>query len=432
VSDFVEWFRQSAPYIRAHRGHTVVIVFGGEVLRSAGLRDLVYDIGLLHALGLRLVLVAGSRPQIERRLADRGIDSRYHLGVRVTDDAALAAAKEAAGSNRVELERLLSMGLPGSPMAGARVRVAAGNFVTARPTGVIEGVDYGFTGRVRRVDTEAIRQRLGDDAIVILTPLGYSVTGECFNLSTPELAADVATALEADKLVALVEAKGSGPLLGKPELDPDAAEAILRSKRRLAGDLRPHLEAAVRAARGGVRRAHLVRRREAGGLLRELFTRDGVGTMVTTEAYDGVRPAKLRDVPSLMRLLRPLEAAGQLVRRPRQVLEDDVESFFVIERDGLLVACAALYQFGDEKMGELACLAVDTTFRQAGRGETLLRAVEKRARGVGLEKLFVLTTQGSHWFLERGFEMAKPSALPAARKAYDASRRSKVLVKTLA
>jgi amino-acid N-acetyltransferase len=431
---FVSWFRQSAPYIRQHRGRTVVIVFGGEVFRSPGLPDLAADVALLHGLGVRVVLVAGSRPQIEKRLAERKIPSRMIQGIRVTDERALVAAKESAGSNRVELERLLSMGLPGSSMAGARVRVAAGNFVIARPFGVLDGVDYGYTGRVRRIDADAIKQRLDDGAVVILTPLGYSVTGECFNLSTPELAAETAVALGADKLISLVEGgKGVTDGRGKlhTELTPERAEAILRSKQRYAGDVRAHLEAAVRAVRGGVRRAHLVDRREQGALLRELFTRDGIGTLVTSELYEGVRPARLRDVPSILKILEPLEEAGILVHRSRELLEEDIERFVVVERDGLLLGCAALYAFPAEKTGELACLAVSEEFREAGRGEVLVSAIEKRAREAGLEKLVVLTTQSTHFFRERGFVPAKPKDLPVSRKRYDRRRKSKVLLKAL-
>ncbi|MBX3248759.1 MAG: amino-acid N-acetyltransferase [Myxococcales bacterium] len=430
---FISWFRQSAPYIRAHRGRTFVIVFGGEVFRSPGLPDLAADVALLHGLGVRLVLVAGSRPQIEKRLAERGHPSRMVGGLRVTDDKALVAAKEAAGSNRVELERLLSMGLPGSPMANARVRVAAGNFVIARPVGVVDGVDYGYTGRVRRIDAEAIAQRLDDGAIVILTPLGYSITGECFNLSTPELAAETATALRADKLVALVEGgrgvkDGRGRLL--TELSPDDAEALLGSGRRWGGDVRAHLEGAVRAVRGGVRRAHLLDRRAEGALLRELFTRDGIGTLVTSELFEGVRPARARDVGSILQILEPLERAGLLVHRSRELLEEDIGRFVVVERDGLVLGCAALYGFADGA-GELACLAVSDEFREAGRGELLVSAIERRARAEGLDRLFVLTTQSTHFFRERGFVPAKPKDLPPSRKRYDRKRRSKVLVKHL-
>ena len=430
---FVEWFRQSAPYIRQLQGRTVVVVAGGEVMRSAGLSDLVADLALLHSLGVRLVLVVGSRPQIDKRLQDRSVASKIHEGVRITDRTALAAAMEAAGTNRVELERLLSMGLPGSSMAGARVRVATGNFVTARPVGVLDGVDFGFTGRVRRIDHEALRAQLDSGAVVILTPIGYSVTGECFNLSTPELAAETAIALRADKLVCLVE--GRGVLDGKggihTELEPSRGRAILASRRRMATDVRLHLEAALRAVEGGVARAHLVDRRADGALLRELFTRDGIGTLITEELYEGVRPARLQDVPSLLRILEPLEAQGILVHRPSELLETDIDRFVVVERDGLVLGCAALYSFAEERVGELACLGVHPDFREHGRGEVLLRAIERRARSEGLRRLFVLTTQSVHWFMERGFVPSSPAELPAARGSYDRRRRSKVLLKTL-
>lgn len=418
--DFVRWFRQSAPYIRSLRGKTVVLVFGGELFASEGLDDLVADVALLHTLGVRVVVVAGSRPQIDARLSERGVEPRFHHGLRVTDAAALTAVKEAAGANRVELEQRFSMGLPGTAMAQARVRVAAGNFVVARPHGVIDGVDFQFTGRVRRIDSQAIAARLDEGAVVVLTPVGYSVTGETFNLSTLELAAETAMALKADKLVALVEGV-TGPIGG--ELDSDAAEAQLASA---TGDWKHHLEQAVCAVRGGVARAHLLDRNADGSLLRELYTRDGVGLMVTDELYEGVRPATIRDVPTMMQILGPLEAAGKLVHRPREVLENDIEKFFVVERDGLVMGCAALYQYGT--VGELACLAVDDTHQQRGRGEVLLRAVERAAREQNLTTLFVLTTQSVHWFQERGFEPCEANELP--REA-DPVRNSKVLKKPL-
>jgi amino-acid N-acetyltransferase len=431
-SPFLKDFRLAAPYIRAHRGRTFVIVFGGEAMRSPKLPELVEDVVLLHSLGVRLVLIAGSRPQIERRIAERGGESRYHGGLRITDADALAAAKEAAGVNRVELERLLTVSLPGSPMAGARVRVAAGNFVTARPCGVIGGVDLLSTGRVRRVDAEAIGQRLDDDAIVILTPLGYSLTGEAFNLSTPELAAETAVALGAEKLVALTEAKTwtrGGERVGELTLAELATR--LASKRKIAADLRLHLEAAALAVRGGVRRAHVLPRKAEGALLRELFTREGIGTLVSREPYEDVRRAEPRDVPALLQLLEPLAAQGVLVHRPRRALENDIERFRVLERDGLVLACAAIYPYSQAGSAELACLAVHPEHRGHGRGEAMLKAIEREARDQELRSLFVLTTQSDHFFQQHGFVPAAKSALPAKRPAYDRKRRSKVLTKKL-
>lgn len=431
--DFVDWFRRSAPYIREHRGKTFVIMVGGEAMNSSRLPELVQDLALLHSLGVRVVLLMGSRPQIDKRLAERGKSSRVVDGVRVTDADALLAAKEAAGINRVELERLLSTGLPGTPMAGGRMKVAAGNYVTARPLGVIDGVDYKWTGRVRGIDVAAIRESLDADNLVILTPLGYSLTGESFNLATQELGAETAIALGADKLVALVEGRGvtdgKGGIL--TELDPDEAQALLAPKRRLGSDVKRQLAACVCAVRGGVPRAHIIDRRVRGAMLRELYTREGAGTLVTAQRLEGVRLAELADVPSMLALLAPLEDDGVLVNRPQALLEQDIERFMVVERDGLVMACAALYEFPEDKMGEFAGVAVAKEFQRSGRGEVLLRATERRAREAGLERLFVLTTQSVHWFVERGFAPAKPKDLPARRKGYDKRRKSKVLIKEL-
>ena len=415
---FAFWLRHAAPYIRAHRGRTFVIVFGGEAMRSPRLPELIHDVALLHSLGIRLVLVAGSRPQIESRLAERNVEARVHEGLRITDGPALVAAKEAAGENRVELERLLTMALPGSPMAGARVRVATGNFVTARPVGVIDGIDYGNTGHVRRIDAEAIQQRLDDDAIVILTPLGYSLTGEAFNLSTPDLASLAAAELGADKLIALVE----GETPSESELTVERARSWPAE-----GDLRQHLDASVQAVSLGVARAHLVSRTLDGALLRELFTRKGVGTLIAAAPTQSVRRARGGDVPGLLALLEPLEHAGLLVHRPREVLERDLEGFLVIARDEKVLACAALREFQDGS-GELECLAVSEGHRAGGHGRTMVAAVVQRARECGLKRLFVLTTQSAHWFVEQGFEECGPRALPESRGMYDTERGSKVLM----
>lgn len=431
---FVESFRGSAPYIHAHRGRTFVLVVGGEVMKSPGLRSLVHDIALLSSLGVRLVLCVGARPQIDERIALRGKKARFVEGIRVTDKVALECVKESAGTNRVELEALLSMGLPSSPMAGARLRVVAGNFVSARPLGVIEGVDYQYTGEVRRVDAEAIRTHLDSGAVVILTPIGYSITGEAFNVSTHDLAAAAAVALRADKLICLVEGKGVVDRRGRlqHELTPEKADALLAQPHRLARDVELHLQSAVRACRRGVRRAHLVSRRIDGGLLRELFTRDGIGTLVSEQQFEGVRAARPEDVAGILELIEPLERQGILVRRPRDMLERDIGRFTVIERDGLIVACAAVYPYPEENIAELACVAVHPHYREAGRADVLLQYIERICREDGLARVFVLTTRTAHWFLERGFEPSSMRLLPAAKRAlYDKKRRSKVFVKAL-
>lgn len=434
IDPFVQHFRASAPYIHAHRGRTFVIVFGGEAVASKDFRTLLYDVALLQSLGVRLVLVAGARPQIDEALARRGESPRYEGGLRVTDDVALQCVKEAVGVNRVELEALLSMGLPNSPMAGARVRVATGNFVIAQPIGVVDGVDYQHTGKPRRIDAEAIRQRLDDGAIVVLTPIGYSATGEAFNIGSHDVAAAAAVALGADKLIGLLEGQGVTDAEDRTpsQLTPREAEEILRTGHDFGHDVERLLGAAIAACRGGVPRAHLVARHSDGSLLRELFTRDGMGTMVTSEAFEGVRAAAQSDVGGILALIEPLEEQGILVRRSREMLENDIDRFTVIERDGMVLASAALYEYPDEAIAELACLVVHPDYRTSGRGDQLLHYLERECSAHGLEALFVLTTQTSHWFRERGFESCELTDLPETRRPhYDQGRRSKILLKRL-
>jgi amino-acid N-acetyltransferase len=434
VDPFVQHFRASAPYIHAHRGRTFVIMFGGEAVASKNLRTLLYDVALLHSLGVRIVLVAGARPQIDQALERRGAQPRFEGDLRVTDELALQCVKEAVGATRVELESLLSMGLPNSPMSGARMRVATGNFVMAQPVGVLDGVDYQYTGRPRRVDAEAIRQRLDDGAIVVLTPIGYSSTGEAFNISSHDVAVAAAVALGADKLIGLLEGQGVIDAEGvtPSQLTPHEAERYLHSGRDLGHDVERHLAAAIEACRGGVPRAHLVARQSDGALLRELFTRDGVGTMVTSETFEGVRTAERSDIGGILALIAPLEDQGILVRRPQEMLENDIEKFTVIERDGMLVACAALYAYPGESIAELACLVVHPDYRTTGRGGQLLQYLERQCEAQGLRRLFALTTQTSHWFREHGFDDCELSELPESRRShYDEGRRSKILLKPL-
>jgi amino-acid N-acetyltransferase len=431
---FIDSFRHSAPYIHAHRGRTFVLAFGGEAVADETFPDLVHDIALLHSLGIQLILVHGARPQIERKLKSAGARLEYSNGLRITDDAALTCVKEAAGMVRVEIEALLSMGLANTPMSGAHIGVTSGNFVTARPLGIRAGVDYCHTGEVRRIDSQAIHQHLADRRIVLLSPLGYSPTGEVFNLSAWEIATQAAAALGADKLVLMTE--GNIPRDGRrrpiSKLDINEATALLASKRRMDETTRRQLEYAVRACQLNVRRVHILDRRINGVLLLELFTRDGLGTLVTAEDYEGLRDATIEDVGGILKLIKPLEDEGVLVRRSRERLEMEIDHFVVIERDGAIIACAALYPGEKKSLAELACLAVAPEYRNTGRGDTLLKVVETKAARAGIGKLVVLTTRTAHWFRERGFLPGDTSHLPARKKSlYNYQRNSRVLYKPL-
>lgn len=438
-TDFVAWFRSVAPYVNAFRGKTFVVAFGGEVVADGKFVELVHDLNLLASLGVRLVLVHGARPQIEARLQEQKLQTDYVRGMRVTDAATLQCVKESVGRVRVEIEALLSLGLPNSPMANATIRVASGNFVTARPVGVVEGVDLMHTGEVRKVDAVAIRSRLEQGEVALLSPLGYSPTGEIFNLTLENVAVAAAIALNAEKLIFLMDAAGieekptgkSGKLLR--ELTVAESKALLaKSTAKLSGDVQAYLPCAVQACENNVARVHLISRHVDGAVLQELFTHDGIGSMISQGSLQSLRDAGVEDVGGILQLIEPLEAKGVLVRRNRERLEMEIGRFVVLEHDRMIVGCAALYPFPDEKASELACLAVHPDYRNAGYGDTLLKHVEAKTRTQGSKKLFVLTTGAAHWFVERGFEETGVEKLPKAKQGlYNYQRRSKVFVKKL-
>jgi len=430
---FVHWLRQVAPYVHAFRGRTFVVAFGGELFTErTRFLTFVHDLNLLAALGIRLVLVHGARPQIEAALKAKGVRSHYAQGLRITDEAALTAVKEAAGVLRIEIEAVLSQGLPNSPMAGSQIRVNSGNFITARPIGVKKGTDFQFTGAVRKVDSFAIRGALDAGEVVLVAHVGYSPTGEVFNLAWEDVAQNVAAALRAEKLLMFtdkVPVNRRGEVVS--ELTAHEAEQLARK-----GDLTPQttraIEHAVGALNAGVGRVHLLSRRVPGSLLLELFTATGVGTMISADQLEKLRAARIEDVGGMLALIEPLETEGTLVKRSRELLEAEIGNFIVVEHDGAIRGCAALYPFPDEKSAEFACLAVAPDYRDAGYGERLLRACEERAKSQKLRKLFALTTHAAHWFLEQGFRPAEVTALPSQRQAlYNWRRGSKVFLKRI-
>ena len=434
-SQFVEWLRSVAPYIHAFRNKTFVVAFGGELVKEGGLNALVQDLALLHAMGMQIVLVHGSRPQVEEQLQLHQVESEFALGMRITDLRALEAAKEAAGEVRLDIEAAISQGLPNTPMAHARISVISGNFVTARPVGILEGVDFQHTGVVRKIDADSLRQSLSSPGrkIVLLSPLGFSPTGEAFNLSMEDVASSVAIALRADKLIFLTEMPGvtgeNGELLR--ELSLEEAQQIHETLEPEC-DLANYLKHGVRACRGGVPRAHMVPYLLDGSVLLELFLHDGVGTMISYENLESLREAASDDVGGILQLIEPLEMDGTLVRRGRHQIERDIDHFSVIEHDGVLFGCAALYPYPAERIGEMACLTVAPEAQGSGDGERLLKRIEQRARARGLNRLFVLTTRTEHWFLKRGFVKASVEDLPEdRRKFYNFQRRSLVLIKQL-
>ncbi|NWG32299.1 MAG: amino-acid N-acetyltransferase [Rhodocyclaceae bacterium] len=431
----VAWVRQAAPYIHAFRGRTFVIAFGGEALEDRdSAQALIHDIALLDSMGIRLVLVHGARPQIDAEMAARGLKPRFHKGLRITDAAALECVKRALGVTRIEIEAMLSQGLPNTPLAGGFLRVTGGNFISAKPVGVVDGIDHCYTGAVRNVIAEEIQADLAQENVVLISPIGASPSGEIFNLAWEEVAEAVASAIHADKLIFLCDAPGLVDRKGQriDALTADEGEALLKKRVKQSPEVSRVLPGALRAVRGKVGRVHFLDRRRDGAMLMEFFTRDGIGTVLTHAPLERLREATIDDVAAILALIAPLEADGTLVKRGRERIEMEIERFSVLELDGTVVGCAALYPFSDAKAGELACLAVMPEYREIGYGDRLRRHIEQRAKKLGLKRLFVLTTRTAHWFTERGFVPTDVAALPEQRRElYNYRRRSKVLVKSL-
>jgi amino-acid N-acetyltransferase len=435
--ELVNWFRGSAPYINAHRNKTFVLMVGGEAIETDNFQSIINDIALLNSLGVKLVLVHGVRPQIQKQLDFHGHTSVFHNNLRVTDDISLALIKQAVGAVQIELQARLSMGLANSPMQGAGIHTMISNVITAQPIGVKDGIDYCHAGKIRRIDVAGIKQQLELGAIPVISPLGYSVTGEVFNLLAEEVATQVAISLEADKLIGFCSNQGVLDEQGEriSELLPEQAQQyidVMEKESDQASGTLQFLRAAVAACKAGVARSHLISYYSDGALLKELFTRDGIGSQIVKESYEQIRTANIDDIGGLLNLIGPLEEQGVLVKRSRELLENEIEHFQIVERDGMVIGCAALYPFVDEKVGELACLVSHPEYRRSARADNLVTFIEKRAKKLGLESIFVLTTQSIHWFRERGFRLAEISELPAAKKElYNLKRNSKVLIRKI-
>ena len=436
-TELVEGFRHSVPYINTHRGKTFVIMLGGEAIEHENFSSIVNDIGLLHSLGIRLVVVYGARPQIDANLAAHHHEPLYHKNIRVTDAKTLELVKQAAGTLQLDITARLSMSLNNTPLQGAHINVVSGNFIIAQPLGGDDGVDYCHSGRIRRIDEDAIHRQLDSGAIVLMGPVAVSVTGESFNLTSEEIATQLAIKLKAEKMIGFCSSQGvtndDGDIVS--ELFPNEAQARVEAQEEKgdynSGTVR-FLRGAVKACRSGVRRCHLSSYQEDGALLQELFSRDGIGTQIVMESAEQIRRATINDIGGILELIRPLEQQGILVRRSREQLEMEIDKFTIIQRDNTTIACAALYPFPEEKIGEMACVAVHPDYRSSSRGEVLLERIAAQAKQSGLSKLFVLTTRSIHWFQERGFTPVDIDLLPESKKQlYNYQRKSKVLMADL-
>ncbi|HBF62506.1 MAG TPA: amino-acid N-acetyltransferase [Gammaproteobacteria bacterium] len=426
---YTSWFRGSTPYISAHRGKTFVVFLGGDALMHSNLVNIVHDLALLNVLGVRLVIVHGARPQLNEAFAD----SLFHHGRRITSATQMQEISGIFGSLRANLESLFSTGLPNTPLHNVEVNIVSGNFIAAQPVGIVDGIDHQCTGRLRSANVDAIAKLLDTQAIVLLSPLGFSTSGQTFNLAAEELAAELAVALEADKLIVFND-PGQITDAGQQRISRITPERLNGLCADLDPDTKVRCQALIAANTQGVERGHLVAFADDGALLQELFTADGIGTQVSRHDEDLIRQAQLEDVADIVEIIRPLEEDGVLVPRSRAQLEQEIAQFFIAELDGVVVGCCAVYAFADT--AELACVAVHENYRHQysdmGIGSALLEAAERAASAQGATSLFVLTTQTQEWFVSHGFTPADVESLPSSKQSlYNWQRGSAVLQKPL-
>eukprot|EP00594_Rhizosolenia_setigera_P006498 CAMPEP_0178949960 /NCGR_PEP_ID=MMETSP0789-20121207/6363_1 /TAXON_ID=3005 /ORGANISM="Rhizosolenia setigera, Strain CCMP 1694" /LENGTH=616 /DNA_ID=CAMNT_0020630585 /DNA_START=171 /DNA_END=2021 /DNA_ORIENTATION=+ len=489
-SKFVNMFRSCASYIANHRGSTIVYHVPGEFLEHSDFADLMDDIALTWLLGMKIVLVVGCKHQIESRLSsfmpttpNQAKASHTTINVRVTNLSTLRVVKEEAGYARFEVERQLTRALRLHRVTNqGGGNVISGNFYSAQPFGVVDGIDYQYTGLVRKVDVEKINQIHQSNDIVLLTALGFSPSGEVFNVNSEALAASVSGQLKAKKLLFLtnfrteltkqnanqsiiqsMRLKDARQLLnyyqieiqkrGYVSINLEKHEMKKKKKKKKNGKINGHVDEdkpvknndlrdphvlgtllklgwSVDALEKGVKRVHIVSPTN-GALLNELYTRDGSGLLVSRDLYEGIRRADVNDIAGVFDLINPLVQAGVLVPRPKNQLEKDINTYYVYTRDELIVATGQLKRF-EGGFAEIGCLVVHKDYRKGGRGDAILGFLERVCVRSGIESVFVLSTQTMEWFVERGFREVPVSSLPPSRQeTYNRSRRSKVYMKKL-
>jgi len=439
---FARWFRLAAPYINTFSNKTFVIAFGGELLDENQFTALSHDINLLTCLNVKIVLVHGARPQIDQKLKDKKISTQLVRNVRVTDDFVMEGVKEANGLIKINIESILSSSLLNSPMAGSDIKVSSGNFITAKPLGVIDGVDMQHTGEVRKIDSAAIKKKLENKELVVISPIGYSPTGEVFNLTMEDVALKTSIALEADKLILLIDSDGIFNLRNELLHEMTLEKAINLYKSIEKNNPKKHelininlneldlLEIGIKASEAGIHKIHLINRHIDGAILQELFTDEGVGTVITEKALDSIRQATHNDVKGIHKLINPLEAGGYLIKRGKERIDHEIENFFVIEHDKKIIGCAALYPYIDHI--EFACFAINKNYQSKGFGSKLYNYCESIARDKKYKYLFALTTRTEHWFIEKGFKEESIQKLPKKRlESYQPQRNSKFFIKKL-
>lgn len=414
-------------YVPRFRDKTFVIAVDGEIVASENLGNILTDIAVLRSLNIRIVLVHGARTQIERLAGERGVALSNSDGTGITDDATLRVAIEASTKATHDLMQGLTT---------VDLRAAFANAIIAHPAGILGGVDQLNTGRVERVDARSLQLLLGEGIVPVVPPLGFDGEGKTFRVNSDAVAVEVAEALGAMKIIFLTSREGvrlGGDLLR--QISISEAEDILK-KRRSALDpvVVSKLDYAARACRAGVPRVHILDGNRNEAVLEEVFSHDGIGTMVHSNEYQQIRRIWKKDVRAVMALIRQSVHQDELIRRTRAEILARIEDYWALEIDRALVGCVALHADAENKIGEVACLYVHKSHAGQGYGRKLVAFVEGLARDKGLERVYALSTQAFAFFQQKaGFVEVGPEVLPPGRREkYAASQRhSKVLLKEI-
>lgn len=416
--EFIHHLRQSSPYMARHRGKTLVIYLPGSLIsHPETLLEFAKDCLLLKNLGIQPILTLGATEQIDQACLESGYTWQTHLGQRITEGQHLTLFQQTLGWVRSQLEAAFSQA---SAEQHSPITLVSGNWAIAQPKGVIDGIDFQHTGRLRKINQAAIKATLDAPQIALLTPLSYSLTGEVFNLNTLELAFALSQQLQVDKLMLYQPSERMAKL-------PKSMSLTEALNAPLPNPLSSHLQNYAQ----GIPRIHLMDEMQPGSILLELFSRDGLGSLIFTDRYHHIRPAKIDDVAGILNVIAPLEKKGILVKRSRETLELEIENFIVLTLDQSIIGCAALYPI-DQTTAELACLAVDHDYQGQDFGRELMQNIEQLARQAHFSRLCLLTTHTQHWFIEHGFQPATLQDLPPARQQlYNYQRQSKVLIKPL-
>ena len=433
AKDSVEWFRSATPYIRMHKGKTFVFVFDTSLSLSPNFKGFIHDLNLLLSIGIKVVLIYGFDEELKDKFSQPESKEIYDENRLVISKGLLSTIQERSGKFRIDLEARLSTNLPNSPMEGSNIRASSGNFIFARPLGIINGVDTLFAGEVEKIDVAGINDRLNTDEIVILSPLGFSPTGEIFLLRKEQVGELTAINLKADKLIFINDTSQFRDNINKDlrEIHTDQLVSAIDNG-TMPKQTQSTLEASLSACQRGVRRVHLVDQCDEYALITELFTHRGMGILITKSTVESMRDAKLGDADGILELIKPLQEVQILIPRTKEAVEEIIKDFTVLEHDGTLVGCVALHGYNDEKIGELACLVVHPSYQKARAGINLLARIESKCRARGIQKIFVLTTRSSQWFVRRGFAIGNIKNLPIEKQAvYNSERNAKVLVKNL-